>query len=178
MKPGMPFGGSCLPKDLRALVYAARKLDSPLPMFEAILASNRLQVERLAQRIRSAGSRNIALLGLSFKEGTDDLRESPLVSLAEILIGQGNSLRIVDPNVEYSALFGSNKAFLDRELPHIRSSLSSADEALAASDTLVFAHDSAFFREIYAKAGPQHRVIDLVGLDSVPSAADVRGLYW
>ncbi len=179
MRPGLPFGGSCLPKDLRAFATSARKINAPLTMFEAIMTSNHLQTERIARRVLTAGSRRVALFGLSFKEGTDDLRESPLVALAEMLIGESIDLKIVDPNVEYSALLGANRSFLDTELPNFEERLSTSGEALATCDTLVFAHDSTYFRQALEQVGPHHHVIDLVGLDDVDHAAGTyEGLYW
>jgi len=109
MKPGFAFGGSCLPKDVKAAVYRSRQLDIPLPVLEAIMPCNKLQIERLVERIQRHGKKNIGLLGLSFKPGTDDLRDSPLVTLAEHLIGKGYRLRIFDPNVSYAALFGVHR---------------------------------------------------------------------
>jgi GDP-mannose 6-dehydrogenase len=179
MKPGFAFGGSCLPKDVRGYTYKARSLDMPLPMFEGSLASNRAQIERAAARISAMGSKKVAMLGVSFKEGTDDLRESPLVSLAEILIGKGFDLKIFDPNVEYASLYGSNKEFIDKELPHLKRILVSAEEALAQSDTVVFGHNAPVYKEIVAKIESRHKVFDLVRIaDPAAFAGAYDGLYW
>ena len=125
------------------------------------------------------GSKKVALLGVSFKEGTDDLRESPLVTLAEILIGKGFDLKIFDPNVEYASLYGSNKEYIDKELPHLKRILVSADEAIASSDTIVFGHNAVVYKELVAKIEARHKVFDLVRI-AEPSAfvGTCDGLYW
>jgi GDP-mannose 6-dehydrogenase len=179
MKPGFAYGGSCLPKDMRAFTHKARESDVHLPMFEGSLVSNRLQIERAAERIMSQGSKKISMLGISFKEGTDDLRESPLVTLAEMLLGKGYDLRIFDPNVEYAALFGSNKAFIDSELPHLKRILVSADEALTHGDVIVFGHDAEPYRKLVAAIEPRHKVFDLAKVGSPEMfAGEYDGLYW
>jgi GDP-mannose 6-dehydrogenase len=179
LKPGFAFGGSCLPKDLRASTHFARKSDVPLPMLSAVLDSNRAQIERVAERIRSHGLRKVTLMGISFKEATDDLRESPLVHLAELLIGRGYDLRIYDPNVRYAALYGSNKQFIDRELPHLTSILVDADAALAHGEVVVFGHNAKVYRDLLPKVGDGQRVLDLA--DVAAGAAingTYEGLYW
>jgi GDP-mannose 6-dehydrogenase len=180
MAPGFAFGGSCLPKDLRAVTDFARKADVSLPMLEAVLASNRTQIDRVGERIRSYGKRRIGLMGISFKEGTDDLRESPMVALAEHLIGKGYDLRIFDPNVRYAALYGSNKAFIDRELPHLTSVLCDAKVLLDHADVVVFGQSD----DVYERQVPNLRagqiVVDLVGRygTHLPAGAVYDGLYW
>jgi GDP-mannose 6-dehydrogenase len=119
LRPGFAFGGSCLPKDLRALVYLGRKLDLSLPVLNHVLASNRMLVERGIEWIIDQSSKRIAFLGISFKSGTDDLRESPFVEIVERLIGKGYEIRIFDPNVQLSRLVGANKEYLMRVIPHI-----------------------------------------------------------
>ncbi|MCH8273483.1 MAG: UDP-glucose/GDP-mannose dehydrogenase family protein [Armatimonadetes bacterium] len=179
LRPGFAFGGSCLPKDLRAYTHKARTEDVALPVFEAVMASNRMQIERTADRIMAVGSKKVALLGVSFKEGTDDLRESPLVALAEILIGRGYDLKIYDPNVEYASLYGSNKEFIDRELPHLKRILVGADEALAHADVLIFGHDAPAYRELVPKVLERHKVLDLVRIaDRGDFRGHYDGLYW
>jgi len=180
LKPGFAFGGSCLPKDLRAFTDLARKSDVPLPMLDAILASNRVQIDRVANRVRALGHRRITMLGISFKEGTDDLRESPLVALAEQLIGKGYDLRIVDPDVQYAALHGSNKQFIDRELPHLRSVLSDGPAAIAHAQIVIVGHASKRYQELLGQLNQGQIVVDLVGLplSAVPAGVQRHGLYW
>jgi GDP-mannose 6-dehydrogenase len=179
MKPGFAYGGSCLPKDMRAYTHKARELDIHLPMFEGSLASNRIQIERAAQRIMATGAKKVTMLGISFKEGTDDLRESPLVALAEILIGKGYDLRIFDPNVEYAALYGSNKAFIDQELPHLKRILVSGADALQHGEIIVFGHDAAPYRELIGQITENQRVFDLVKIGGPEHfKGEYDGLYW
>ncbi|MEM1109244.1 MAG: nucleotide sugar dehydrogenase [Planctomycetota bacterium] len=179
MKPGFAFGGSCLPKDLRAFSYVGRSNNTPVPMFESMLKSNRDQIELAAKRITDLGSRKIAMMGVSFKEGTDDLRESPLISLAEILMGKGYDLVIFDPNVEYAALFGSNKQYIEKHLPHLKRALVSADVAIKHAETVVFGHRSDVYTPLLEKVTAEQKVFDLAGMcgpDDV--AGDYEGLYW
>jgi GDP-mannose 6-dehydrogenase len=179
LRPGYAFGGSCLPKDLRAFTHMSRVRNAPLSMFEAMLRSNREQIERVAQRIMSLGKRRITMLGISFKEGTDDLRESPLVSLAEILMGKGYQVRIFDPNVEYASLYGSNKRFIDRELPHLKEALVSAEVGLKHGEVVVFGHDAEDYRRLIERLTAEQHVIDLCGgVSSDRVAGDYEGLYW
>ena len=119
LTPGFAFGGSCLPKDLRALTYMARHEDIEVPLLGSMLPSNRLLVERTAQSVRSLGKRRVGMLGLSFKKDTDDLRESPFVTLAEALIGTGFDLRVFDKNVSLARLIGANAAYIREHMPHI-----------------------------------------------------------
>jgi GDP-mannose 6-dehydrogenase len=179
LKPGFAFGGSCLPKDLRACLDSARKDDVPLPMLDAVLHSNRIQIERVAERLMNGNGRKLSLLGISFKEATDDLRDSPLVRLAEMLIGRGYDIRIYDPNVRYAALYGSNKAFIDRELPHLKSLLVDADAALDHAKFLVFGHNHDVYRELLSRLRPEHRVLDLADVASKAGLnGQYEGLYW
>ena len=179
LKPGFAFGGSCLPKDLRAFTYLGRVKNVPLPMFDAVLRSNREQIESVARRLMDLGSRNIALFGASFKEGTDDLRESPLISLAEILIGKGFEVVIYDPNVEYAALFGSNKRYIEIHLPHLKRALVSAEVALKHADILVFAHRAESYRTLLPRVRENQTVFDMVGICQPGDVAGrYQGLYW
>jgi GDP-mannose 6-dehydrogenase len=179
MKPGFAFGGSCLPKDLRAITQKAVSEDVLLPMFSATLVSNRSQIEKVAERIMSKKTKKVALMGVSFKEGTDDLRESPLVTLAELLFGKGFDLKIFDPDVKYASLYGSNKSFIDSELPHFKKILVSAEEALAHADVLVFGHNSPKYRELLPKVEDRHTVFDLVRVTTAGAVKGTyEGLYW
>jgi GDP-mannose 6-dehydrogenase len=124
LRPGFAFGGSCLPKDVRALAYKGRDLDLDLPLLNALLPTNVAQVDRALDLIAATGRRRIAFLGISFKSGTDDLRESPQVALVERLIGKGYDLRIYDRNVHFARLVGANRAYIEEVIPHIADILS------------------------------------------------------
>lgn len=179
MRPGFAFGGSCLPKDLRAFNYKAKTLDINLPALEALIPSNRAQIDRIAQRVMARKTRKIAMVGISFKEGTDDLRESPLVALAEALIGKGYDLRIYDPNVVYASLFGSNKAYIDAELPHLKRVLVDADDLLAHGDVIVFGHAPSRCGIVAQQMRAGQHVLDLVGPQpALPEGVTYEGLYW
>jgi GDP-mannose 6-dehydrogenase len=119
LKPGFAFGGSCLPKDLRALTYRAGRLDLRLPLLEAALPSNQEQLRRAIERVLDLGPQRLGVIGLAFKENTDDLRESPVVALLEQLIGKGREIRIYDPHIRLDAIYGSNRNFILQQIPHI-----------------------------------------------------------
>jgi GDP-mannose 6-dehydrogenase len=131
LRPGFAFGGSCLPKDVRALVHTARHADVPVPILENILPSNEKQVERTFAMIESTGKRRVGLFGLSFKAGTDDLRESPMVALAELLLGRGFELLIYDAHVSLSRLIGANRSYVEERIPHLSRLLASSPDAVA-----------------------------------------------
>src|SRR5215469_1203591 len=126
LKPGFAFGGSCLPKDVRAMNYRAKELDLKLPLFEAILASNEVHLQRAVEMVLETGKKKIAIIGLSFKAATDDLRESPQVQLVKRLLGEGRQVRIWDDNVSMGRLIGSNRQYIEEVIPHIGSLLSTA----------------------------------------------------
>ena len=122
LRPGFAFGGSCLPKDVRALVQKGRERDLDLPLLNGILGSNRSQIDRAIEHGGgAAGKKKVAMLGISFKAGTDDLRESPLVTLTEALIGKGFDVKIYDRNISLTRLVGANKEYIEKELPHLAS---------------------------------------------------------
>jgi GDP-mannose 6-dehydrogenase len=140
LKPGFAFGGSCLPKDLRALTFRASRLDLKLPMLESILPSNDEHLRRGIRDVIELPGKRIGIFGLAFKEGTDDLRESPVITIIEHLIGKGREIRIFDPHIQLEAIYGSNLSFVVSALPHIgRLLVKSIDELLSSSDTLVMA---------------------------------------
>lgn len=175
LKPGFAFGGSCLPKDLRAILHFARSVDLDLPIFGSVLPSNELQIDRGFKLIRDSGARTIGLAGLSFKAETDDLRESPLVELAERLIGKGYDLRIYDPNVSLARLTGANRDYILNHIPHIsRLLVDTPDELLSHAETVVVGNNDPKILALLKSAGPQHRIIDLV---RIPEANRFEGRY-
>lgn len=177
LRPGFAFGGSCLPKDVRALTYQGKLLDVETPVLSSILASNHLQVERALTLIRETTHRRIGLLGLSFKEGTDDLRESPIVTLAEQLIGKGFELLIFDRNVKLASLVGANRDYILNHIPHIgRLLVDDPAELFAASDVVVIATAEKEFASLIARNGSGKVIIDLVGTSDVSNSATLHAL--
>jgi GDP-mannose 6-dehydrogenase len=176
MKPGFAFGGSCLPKDLRATTYLARTHDVELPMLSGILASNRAHIDHAIGKVLASGKRRIGMIGLSFKVGTDDLRESPLVTLAEHFIGKGLQLLVYDPEVHLSNLLGANRRFIEKHVPHIQS-LMRADmrEVVDESELLVVGlNDAATVKALKEHVRPDQTVLDLV---RIPDRAGLAGTY-
>jgi GDP-mannose 6-dehydrogenase len=164
LRPGFAFGGSCLPKDLRGLVYAARRADVSVPLLSHVLPSNEEHLKRAFDLVTASGRRRIGLFGLSFKPGTDDLRESPLVELAERLVGKGYDLRIYDANVTLSRLIGANRDYIEGRLPHLGELLSnSVDDVLAHAEVCVVGcTEPAVLRAL--DAAGDRRIVDLVRL--------------
>jgi GDP-mannose 6-dehydrogenase len=179
MRPGFAFGGSCLPKDVRALTYRAGQLDVEHPMLGAIMRSNVAQVQNAFDIIASHDKRKVALLGLSFKAGTDDLRESPLVELAEMLIGKGFDLSIYDSNVEYARVHGANKDYIESKIPHVSSLLNSDFEKVVDdSDIIVLGNRDERFRALAQHAPAGKQVVDLVGFMKHTSNGTTEGICW
>jgi GDP-mannose 6-dehydrogenase len=180
LKPGLAYGGSCLPKDLRALVGRARENHIELPMLEAIARSNFSQIQNTVESIAELGHREVGILGLSFKVGTDDLRESPIVHMAEALIGKGFKLSIHDSEVELTRLTGANQRFLEDKLPHIGSLLGSLENVVGKSKTLVICKNAPEYRTLKDLISPSHDVVDLVAALKGAGIAQGRyhGLYW
>ena len=148
MKPGFAFGGSCLPKDVRALQYRAKEVDLDMPVIQAILGSNQLQIQHALDQVMESGRKRVGLLGFSFKAGTDDLRESPIVILAEALLGKGYELRIYDKNVSIARLVGANKEYINKQIPHLSSLLcDTIDEVLDNSDVIVVGNGAPEFSD-------------------------------
>jgi GDP-mannose 6-dehydrogenase len=172
LRPGFAFGGSCLPKDLRGLVYAARRNDVSVPILENVLASNTAHLQRAFDSIAATRKRKVGMFGLSFKPGTDDLRESPLVELAEKLIGKGYDIRIYDANVTLSRLMGANREYIERHLPHVGELLTdSVDEVMEHAEVCVVGcKDEAVLQALKDTGG--RSVVDLVRL---PDAEARRG---
>ncbi|MBW8879880.1 MAG: UDP-glucose/GDP-mannose dehydrogenase family protein [Asticcacaulis sp.] len=181
MKPGMAFGGSCLPKDLRALRYCARSREVSTPLLDAVAESNQTQIDRALNLITATGKKNVALLGLSFKAGTDDLRESPLVEIAERLHGKGFKLKIFDENVQYQALTGANLSYVRAHLPHLIDLLApSLDEAKEGADVLVIGNGDQRFTDAMSAKTDGQVVIDFVRVskDVRTNGDDYTGLCW
>lgn len=181
LKPGFAFGGSCLPKDLRALLYHCRHFDVQLPVMEAILPSNRKQIDMAYQMIKRAGSKNIGVLGFSFKAGTDDLRESPMVELIEYLIGKGYAVRVYDKNVSLANLQGANRAYIEQEIPHIATLMANTiDEILNECDVIVIGNGAPEFRSIFNTIDNRHTVLDLVRIVQTVDHQDsnYQGICW
>jgi len=185
MRPGFAFGGSCLPKDLRALTQLGRALDLSLPVLGHILESNRLMIERgadwiLDQSILGQSKKRVAILGISFKPGTDDVRESPFVELAARLIQQGCDIRIFDPNVRLASLIGANKEYLMRALPSVADLMvTSAADAISWGDVVVVTVVDPSYAAAIALARPDQTILDLAGLPSgYRHDAAVKGFLW
>lgn len=181
LKPGFAFGGSCLPKDVRALQHRAKELDLELPMIGALLDSNQRQIEHALDLIVETGKKKVGLLGFSFKAGTDDLRESPLVILAEALLGKGCQLSIYDRNVSLARLVGANKQYIEEQIPHLSRHLSeSLDHVIDRSDVIVIGNGAPEFSEAVARCRPDQVVIDLVRIPLDFSSIDARydGICW
>jgi GDP-mannose 6-dehydrogenase len=163
LKPGFAFGGSCLPKDLRALVHAARRVDVDLPILESVLFSNEKHLGRTLDTIVELGLRRVGLLGLAFKPGTDDLRESPLVELAERLLGKGFDLRIYDPAVSLARLVGANREFIEERIPHLSTLLvPSVGDAVEHAEICVLGTSVPEAVEAVETAGSEKYVLDLL----------------
>jgi GDP-mannose 6-dehydrogenase len=176
LKPGFAFGGSCLPKDLKAVTYLAKSKDVRTPVLNAILPSNEQQLKNAIEIISGLGKRAVGIYGLTFKAGTDDLRESPLVLLTEYLIGRGYELRIYDRNVSLAAIFGSNREFIEREIPHIQRVLTEdLEEFLRFSEIIVVGHPPPP-QDVWRFTGKT--VVDLVRITSERQGEDYHGLSW
>ena len=178
--PGFAFGGSCLPKDLRALTHIARHADLALPLMESMLPSNQLLVDRTTQRIRQTGKRKIGMLGLSFKRDTDDLRESPFVTLAEQLIGTGFDLKVFDKNVSLSRLIGANALYLKQHLPHIdRVFESELASVLAHAEVLVICNYETMYEQSLRELPASTLVVDLARIPAtLAGCLNYDGLSW
>lgn len=182
LKPGFAFGGSCLPKDVRALTYRAKELDLNLPLFQSILPSNEEHLDRAVEMVLATGKKTIGVLGLSFKAATDDLRESPQVQLVKRLLGEGRQIRIWDDNVSLGHLIGSNRAYIEEVIPHIGSLLStSLSEVVTGAEVVVIATRGLKATELRGLLKPEHVVIDLVNTDRAARPAPsgkYEGICW
>jgi GDP-mannose 6-dehydrogenase len=178
LKPGFAFGGSCLPKDLRAITYKAQEHDVKVPLLRATLETNAIQVERAFRLIEQAGNRRVGVLGLAFKEGTDDLRESPLVALVERLIGRGFQVRVYDRYVVEAEIMGANRMFIEKEIPHIWELVTNNPEpVIAHAETLVIGTSVVNTLELGPDAFVGRHVVDLVRLKGIPVGL-YEGIAW
>jgi GDP-mannose 6-dehydrogenase len=180
LKPGFAFGGSCLPKDLRALTHKAKERDLELPMLNSLLTSNRRQIERAVEMVLRTGRKRVGILGLSFKPNTDDLRESPMVTLVEQLLGKGLKLAIYDREVELAKLFGANKNYIEREIPHISSLMfSQLNDVIDSSEVIIIGKKDEEFRTLLNLSDNDRIVIDLVRMiEPVKGDDNYQGLCW
>jgi len=180
LKPGFAFGGSCLPKDLRALAYSAKLHDLELPILNAILPSNELQVTRGLQLIMEKGRKRVGILGFSFKEGTDDLRESPMIEIIERLAGKGYDVRIYDKNVQVARLVGANRDFILNRIPHIsKLMVDNVDAVLQHAETIVIGNKSAEFESVPQKLHKGQCLVDFVRIsNSRSNNGEYSGICW
>ena len=175
LKPGFAFGGSCLPKDLRALLHAGRMADVSIPMLDAVVTSNELHIRHGIERVLQTRARRVGVVGLAFKPTTDDLRESPMVAVVEALIGKGCDVRVYDSNIVPSRLTGANRRYIDIEIPHIASLLCDSPEALVAhAQVLVIGSSGADALRAIAAASSEHTIIDLTRGSAPPVARQVE----
>lgn len=181
LRPGFAFGGSCLPKDLKALVYLAKSTDVEVPMLASIMSSNLAHIEHAIEQVLASGLRRVGMIGLSFKAGTDDLRESPLVIMAERFIGKGLQLSIYDPQVNVARLIGANRRFIEESIPHIASVMTGDVERLVReADVLVVAtRTPEVLAVLQAHTRPEQLLLDVAGLpDREAHQARYRGVCW
>ena len=181
MRPGFAFGGSCLPKEVKGFITLARERDVQIPAMGGLLDSNEVHIKRAYDLIARDGRKRVALFGLAFKPGTDDMRDSPLVALAERLLGKGFELAIFDNYVKISRLLGKNKDFIEREIPHLdRLLCEDARDALAQAEVIVVGHADAATRALIAAQAAGKRIVDLSGYAELRQAtgADYEGICW
>jgi GDP-mannose 6-dehydrogenase len=182
LSPGFAFGGSCLPKDLRALTCRAKELDLHLPLLEGVLPSNIQHIQRALEVVLRTNIRKVGVLSLSFKAGTDDLRESPLVHFIKHLIGEGLQIRIWDRDVSLGRLVGSNRQYIEEVIPHISSLLcSTVEEVVRTTDAVVIGSKAICPQELGSLLRPEQTVIDLVNLDRArrpQGSFQYEGICW
>lgn len=180
MKPGFAFGGSCLPKDVRALTYKGRSLDLDLPILNAIMPSNQVQVQKGLDMVLSYGKKRVGILGFAFKAGTDDLRESPLVDVIESLIGKGYDMRLFDRNVNLAALTGANRDYILNHIPHIsKLMVDNMEDVLEFAEVIVIGNGAKEFSGVLDTLKPGQVVIDLVRISQNKSEAGrYDGICW
>jgi GDP-mannose 6-dehydrogenase len=180
LRPGFAFGGSCLPKDLRALTYRARSRDISTPLLNSVIFSNHEQIEHGISMVLAAQKKKVGILGFSFKAGTDDLRESPLVEVIERLIGKGFDLRLYDRNVQIAKLTGANRDYIMKVIPHIeRLMVTSVQEVLDHADVVVIGNTSEELADLADRLRPEQLVIDFVRVRRIEeNHANYAGICW
>jgi len=179
LRPGYAFGGSCLPKDVRAITYKAKSMDINTPLLNSLLPSNEEQIQRAYNMIKETGGKKIGILGLSFKAGTDDVRESPQVALVELLIGKGYSVKIYDRNVKTATIRGGNKEYLLNHIPHVSSLLTDhLDEVCDYADVLVVGNNDKEFINVVDEMGSEQKIIDLIRISEKCSTDQYQGICW
>jgi GDP-mannose 6-dehydrogenase len=180
LKPGFAFGGSCLPKDIRALSYKGKSLDLDLPIINAIIPSNHIQIQSGIRQVLRHGRKRIGVLGVSFKAGTDDLRESPVVEMIEFLLSKGYDIKIYDKNVPLAALVGANKDYIMNRIPHIANLLEeSMKEVVDHAEVIIIGNSSSEFKTILDCIRPDQKVIDLVRVvEDKKTDETYNGIAW
>ncbi len=180
LKPGFAFGGSCLPKDVRALTYKAKTLDVNVPILNTILQSNELHIKNGINRVIELDKKKIGILGFAFKAGTDDLRESPIVELIETLLGKGYNIKIYDKEVSIAKLFGANKEFIEKRIPHIsKLMVEGIQEIIDHSEVIIIGNKSEEFENIFSLLNEEQYVIDFVRIsENVKTKAHYEGICW
>jgi len=181
LKPGFAFGGSCLPKDLRAITHEARALDLDIPMLNAVLESNNRQIGKVVNKLIGYKGRSLGFLGLSFKGGTDDLRSSPIVEVIETMLGKGFNIKIYDRHVSLAQLMGANKEYIEKEIPHIsRVMCDDARDLVESSDVIVVSHRDASFKQALSHVKTGQVIIDLVRIAdrNVWNGCEYYGICW
>lgn len=181
LRPGFAFGGSCLPKDVRAITYESRALDLSTPLLNSLVASNENQIGNVVDWVIAQRKKHVGLLGLSFKSNTDDLRESPMVAVAEVLLGKGFDVVIHDSNVQISKLTGANRSYIEQEIPHLaRLMRRRLDDVLDHSDVLLVANKEPYYENLLQKLRPEQIVLDLVRISnrSTSQGGAYEGISW
>lgn len=180
LKPGFAFGGSCLPKDLRAFLYESQGLSLHLPIISAVLPSNKLQIDAAFNMVVEQGNKSVGVLGFGFKANTDDLRESPIVELIERLIGKGYELTLYDKNISEAKLFGANRDYILNHIPHISELMvESIEELLANCQTIIIGNNAREFECVLHDARDDQVIIDLVRIsDTLPELKEYEGICW
>jgi len=180
LKPGFAFGGSCLPKDLRAIIYQAKRNDVEVPLLSSLMQSNDKQIQHAFRLVRNSGRTKIGVLGMSFKAGTDDVRESPIVILIEMLIGKGYQVTIYDEEVSLAKLYGANKRYLDETIPHVTSLMeSSVSKVLDKSDLVIVSKNTDYFKNEIEGMNKDVFVVDLVRIFAdYKGRPNYEGISW